>query len=60
LAQVLLGLHVKVGAPQQGCQFLARLRPRRGAGEIGQQGRELLARQIDNTQRSGQLEAAQQ
>ena len=60
LAQVLLGLRVEVGAPQQGRQPLTRLRLGRRAGQIGQQARKLLARQVDNAIRSGQLEASQQ
>jgi len=60
LTQVLLGLRVEVGAPQQRRQLLTRLRPGCGAGQVGQQSRKLLARQIDNASRPGQLEASEQ
>src|SRR5262245_29971577 len=60
LAQVLLGLGLEVGAPQQGRQPLTRLRLRHRTGQIGQQACDLLARKVDNAIRSGQLEASQQ
>ncbi len=60
LAQVLPGLRVEAGAPQQGRQLLTRLRPGRVAGQIGQQACKLLARQVDHAIRSGQLKASQQ
>ena len=60
LTQVLLGLRVEVGAPQQARQPLTRLRLGRRTGQIGQQARELFARQADNPIRSGQLEGSEQ
>ena len=60
LAQVLFGLKVEVGAPQQGRQRLAPLRPGCCTGQIGQQARKFLARQVDDATRPGQLEASQQ
>jgi hypothetical protein len=59
LAQVLLGLGLEMRAPEQSCQPFARLRHGRSAGQVCQQARELLVRQINRSVWPGQLEAGQ-